>query len=256
MSRTASPRPVGCWRWRPADPSHAYLLYGPRGSGKDDAAHAFIAAVLGTDEHRVDTEQHPDLYVVEPEGEAILIDQIRELRGDLHLRPFEAPRRAYLIREAETMGRDAANALLKSLEEPPEYAVFVLVCHDRARLLPTIDSRCQHIRFRTPSAAAIAEALGGGEEAERIARLSRGDLDVARRLHARHGRPAAVRAGVRPGPRRRRRRPLRRRRRRGRGDGRRPRGRRHRRGAGGGGDRPRRSSGSAAAASRRASATA
>ncbi len=167
-----------------ADPSHAYLLYGPRGSGKDDAAHAFIAAVLGTDQHRVDTEQHPDLYVVEPEGEAILIDQIRELRGDLHLRPFEAPRRAYLIREAETMGRDAANALLKSLEEPPEYAVFVLVCHDRARLLPTIDSRCQHIRFRTPSPAAIAEALGGGAEAEHLARVARGDLDVARRLHA------------------------------------------------------------------------
>ena len=220
-----------------ADPSHAYLLYGPRGSGKDDAAHAFIAAVLGTDEHRVDTEQHPDLYVVEPEGEAILIDQIRELRGDLHLRPFEAPRRAYLIREAETMGRDAANALLKSLEEPPEYAVFVLVCHDRARLLPTIDSRCQHIRFRTPSAAAIAQALGGGEEAERIARLSRGDLDVARRLHTDTGarqrferafdlaRDAAIDDA------------LRRRRRRGRGDVRGPRGGRHGRGAGGGRDR-------------------
>jgi len=163
-------------------PRHAYLLHGPRGSGKDDAAHAFIAALLETDEHRVEIEQHPDVFVVEPEGEAILIDQVRELRSDLHLRPFEAPRRAYLIREAETMGRDAANALLKSLEEPPAYAVFVLVCHDRARLLPTIDSRCQAIRFRTPPAAAIAAALGGGEEAERIARLARGDLDLARRL--------------------------------------------------------------------------
>lgn len=166
-----------------AEPRHAYLLYGPRGSGKDDAAHAFIAELLATDAHRVDTEQHPDLYVVEPEGEAILIDQVRDLRSDLHLRPFEAPRRAYLIREAETMGRDAANALLKSLEEPPDYAVFVLVCHDRARLLPTIDSRCQAVRFRTPSAAAIAEALGGGPDAERLARLARGDLGVARRLH-------------------------------------------------------------------------
>ena len=170
-----------------ADPSHAYLLYGPRGSGKVDAAHAFVAAVLETDQHRVDIEQHPDLYVVEPEGEAILIDQIRDLRGDLHLRPFEAPRRAYLIREAETMGRDAANALLKSLEEPPDYAVFVLVCHDRARLLPTIDSRCQHIRFRTPSTAAIAQALGGGDDADHVARIARGDLDVARRLHADSG---------------------------------------------------------------------
>ena len=171
-----------------ATPRHAYLLHGPRGSGKDDAAHAFIAALLETDEHRVGIEQHPDLFVVEPEGEAILIDQIRELRGDLHLRPFEAPRRAYLLREAETMGRDAANALLKSLEEPPAYAVFVLVCHDRARLLPTIDSRCQPVWFRTPPAAAIAAELGGGPEVEQLARLARGDLGLARRLA---GDPAA-----------------------------------------------------------------
>jgi DNA polymerase III subunit delta' len=164
-------------------PTHAYLLHGPRGAGKDEGARAFIAEVLGSDRRRVDAEVHPDLYVVEPEGEAILIDQIRELRADLHLRPFEAQRRAYLIREAETMGRDAGNALLKSLEEPPDYAVFVLVCNDRARMLPTIASRCQPVRFRVPADADIAVALGGGEAAERTARLARGDLRLARRLH-------------------------------------------------------------------------
>ncbi len=165
------------------DPSHAYLLHGPRGAGKDEAARAFIAGLLETEQRRIDAEVHPDLYVVEPEGEAILIDQIRELRADLHLRPFEAPRRAYLIREAETMGRDAGNALLKSLEEPPDYAVIVLVCNDRARLLPTIASRCQPVRFRVPADADVAAALGGGADAERIARLARGDLRLARRLH-------------------------------------------------------------------------
>jgi DNA polymerase-3 subunit delta' len=165
-------------------PSHAYLLHGPRGAGKDEAANAFVAGLLHATERRIADESHPDLYVVEPEGEAILIDQIRALRNDLHLRPFEAERRSYVIREAETMGRDAANALLKSLEEPPAYAVFVLVCNDRARLLPTIESRCQVVRFRTPSPAAIATALGGDAEAVACARLAHGNLDLARRMHA------------------------------------------------------------------------
>jgi DNA polymerase-3 subunit delta' len=165
-----------------AEPSHAYILHGPQGAGKDAAARAFIADLLGSDQRRIDSEAHPDLFVLEPEGEAILIDQVRALRADLHLRPFEAERRAYLIREAESMTRDAANALLKSLEEPPDYAVFVLTTADRSRLLGTIWSRCQPVRFRTPAVAAIAAGLGGGADAERAARLSRGDVDLARRL--------------------------------------------------------------------------
>src|SRR5947209_6852832 len=77
-------------------PKHAYLFYGPRGTGKDAAARAFAAALLGSSLHRVQAETHPDLYVVEPEGESILIDQVRALRADLHLRPFESNRRVYL----------------------------------------------------------------------------------------------------------------------------------------------------------------
>jgi DNA polymerase-3 subunit delta' len=163
-------------------PRHAYLLHGPRGTDMDGAAARFAAALLGSSEHRVSDESHPDLYVVEPEGEAILIDQIRALRTDLHLRPFEAERRVYLLRECETLGRDAGNALLKSLEEPPPYAVFILLCNDRARLLPTIESRCQPVRFRTPSPEAIATALGDVPDAGRLARVARGDLELARRI--------------------------------------------------------------------------
>ncbi len=163
-------------------PRHAYLLHGPRGTGMDRAALAFAADLLGSSPYRVFDESHPDLFVVEPEGEAILIDQIRALRADLHLRPFEAERRVYLLRECETLGRDAGNALLKSLEEPPGYAVFVLLCTDRARLLPTIESRCQPVRFRTPAPAAIAAALGDVPDAARLARVARGDLELAQRL--------------------------------------------------------------------------
>jgi DNA polymerase III subunit delta' len=166
-----------------AEPRHAYLLWGPRGVAIDEAVDAFCAELLDCDERRVTNESHPDLFVVEPEGEAILIDQIRTLREDLYLRPFESSRRVYVLREVETLRAEAANALLKSLEEPPAYAVFVLVTHDRARLLSTITSRCQPIVFHTPPPAAISDALGGGDDARTAARLSRGNLTLARRLY-------------------------------------------------------------------------
>ena len=76
-------------------PAHAYLLHGPAGTGKRQAADAFAGALLG-DERRVVEGMHPDLYVLEALGEMIRIDAVRELRRDLHMRPFEADRRVYL----------------------------------------------------------------------------------------------------------------------------------------------------------------
>ena len=107
-------------------PAHAYLLHGPPGVGKRDLALLFAAELLG-DHARVVRRTHPDLYVLEPLGDQIRIDDIRELRRDLHMRPFEASRRVYLVFGADTMNEDAADALLKDLEEPPPYAVIVLI---------------------------------------------------------------------------------------------------------------------------------
>ena len=168
-------------------PSHAYLFHGPAGAGIAPAVERFAASLLGSDAGRVERRTHPDLVVVEPAGEQILIEQVRELRGDLHLRPFESERRVVVLLEAETLGAEAGNALLKSLEEPPPYVVFLLATTDRARLLPTIDSRCQGVRFRPPSTAAIRAAVDGvasASEAERelAVRAAAGDLDRALRL--------------------------------------------------------------------------
>src|SRR5205085_12217222 len=77
-------------------PAHAYLFHGPRGVGKRAAAKAFAAALLGGDP-RVERGTHPDLYQLEALGDMIRIDAIRELRRDLHMRPFEADRRIYLL---------------------------------------------------------------------------------------------------------------------------------------------------------------
>jgi DNA polymerase III subunit delta' len=168
-------------------PAHAYLFHGPPGVGKTTAGFAFAAELLG-DERRVLARAHPDLYVLEPLGEMIRIDDIRALRHDLHMRPFEGDRRVYLVLAADRMNEDAADALLKDLEEPPAYAVVVLVASELGPLPPTILSRCQLVPFRRLSEPAVrkwiaAEAPGRSEvEVEALARASAGRLDRARRL--------------------------------------------------------------------------
>jgi DNA polymerase-3 subunit delta' len=167
--------------------AHAYLFHGPPGVGKRRAALAFAGALLG-DAARVERRAHPDLYVVEPLGDQIRIDAIRELRRDLHMRPFEAARRVYLIYAAETMNEDAADALLKDLEEPPPYATIVLVADDVGPLTETIRSRCQAIPFRRLSERAVREDLAARapglspDEVTALARVAAGRLDRAERL--------------------------------------------------------------------------
>ena len=119
-------------------PSHAYLFYGPPGVGKRELARSFGRELLGTTR-----TQHPDLYELAALGEMIRIDEIRKLHRDLHMRPFEADRRVYLILSAHLLNEDAADALLKDLEEPPPYAVIVLVADELGSIPETIRSRCQ-----------------------------------------------------------------------------------------------------------------
>ena len=162
-------------------PAHAYLLHGPPGVGKRAAARAFAAGLIGEGD-RVLRDAHPDVYVLEPVGDQIRIDEIRALRHDLHMRPFEADRRVYLILGADLLNRDAADALLKDLEEPPEYAVIVLVADDLGPLPPTILSRCQLVPFRRLSEAAVRAWLAEQGADESLARLAAGRLDRAARL--------------------------------------------------------------------------
>ena len=140
---------------------------------------------------------HPDLYELDALGEMIRIDAIRELRRDLHMRPFEADRRVYLILSAHLMNEDAADALLKDLEEPPAYAVIVLVADDLGPIPETIRSRCQLVPFTRLSERAIREAVDARApelaEAERVAlaRVAGGRLDrLARLLDPQGGEPA------------------------------------------------------------------
>jgi DNA polymerase III subunit delta' len=155
--------------------------------GKRHAAFELAAHILG-DRGRVERRSHPDLYVLEPLGDQIRIDPIRELRRDLHMRPFEGERRVYLLLGAHLMNEEAADALLKDLEEPPSYAVIVLVADELGSLPETIRSRCQPIPFRRLSERAIRgeiERRGPGLSADEVtafARIASGRLDRVDRL--------------------------------------------------------------------------
>ena len=168
-------------------PAHAYLFHGPPGVGKRRAALGFAGVLLG-DPGRVERRAHPDLYVLEPLGDQIRIDAIRELRRDLHMRPFEADRRVYLVFGAHTLNEEAADALLKDLEEPPPYAVAVLVADDLGPLPETIRSRCQLVSFRRLSDATVRGEIVArspelsDNEATALARVARGRLDRVDRL--------------------------------------------------------------------------
>jgi DNA polymerase III subunit delta' len=164
-------------------PAHAYLFHGPPGVGKREVARTFARELIGTTR-----EVHPDLYELDALGEMIRIDAIRELRRDLHMRPFEADRRVYLIHRAHLMNEDAADALLKDLEEPPGYAVIVLVADDLGPLPETIRSRCQLVPFTRLSERAIRELVAARaphlDDAAQsaLARVAAGRLDRLERV--------------------------------------------------------------------------
>ena len=166
---------------------HALVFTGPRGVGKYSTALLFAAALFCPSGEpdacaaclKVARGVHPDLHLVEAEGNQILIGQMRDLEGDLNIKPKESRRKVAIIDEAETMNQEAANAFLKTLEEPPPETYIILVVESREALLSTVASRCHEVRFSALGKRDIEEFLMGKEgldkaEAERLARLSGG----------------------------------------------------------------------------------
>ncbi len=176
-------------------PSHAYLFRGPRGAGKRRAARAFAAELIASgaeapDDARrralLDPSPHPDLVWIAPRGAQHLVEEVRErvIRAASY-RPFEGEKRVFVIEAAEALRDESQNALLKTLEEPPEFAHLILLSSEPELLLETVASRCQPVEFAPLPAEVVEEALAGDapdEEVAAAAQLSAGDLDRARFL--------------------------------------------------------------------------
>src|SRR5262245_18836612 len=188
-----------------AGPSHAYLFRGPRGAGKGAAARALAAEILAAgaadpnDARRralLDPSPHPDLVWIAPRGAQHLVEEVREqvIRAASY-RPFEGERRVFVIEAAEAMRDESQNALLKTLEEPPEFAHLILLSSEPAALLETVASRCQSVDFSPLPTDAVEAALDGdGDDVAAAARLSAGNLELARLLLAPQGRSLHERA--------------------------------------------------------------
>jgi len=181
---------------------HAYLFAGPEGVGKGLAAQGLAEALLCTRPaadgdacsacsacRRTAQRQHPDLHIVERRAKGktdererqIKIDQVRDLQRALSFKSYEGARRVVLIFEPEKMNPATANALLKTLEEPGPDTHFVLVSAEAHRLLPTVISRCQRVRFRPLDRSLVARKLAEladieADEAHLLAGLAEGSI--------------------------------------------------------------------------------
>lgn len=172
---------------RRGDLPHALLFTGPRGVGKFSTALLFAAGALcphGEPDgcvscRKVAAGVHPDLHVLEPEGLSIKVEQVRGLEAELSGKALESPCKVAIIDDADVMTREAANAFLKTLEEPGPGTYIVLVCESKENLLPTVVSRCREVRFtslgRKDLERFLVEREGlREEEAQRTAKRSGG----------------------------------------------------------------------------------
>jgi DNA polymerase-3 subunit delta' len=172
----------------------AYLFVGPTGVGKRTTAmtlaKALNCSVLNGDAceqcavcQRIERQVHPDIHLVEPQGQVIKIDQVRQLREVLALQAYEGRVKVAILDGVGKLTVEAGNALLKVLEEPPVQTVFVLICQQLGNLAATVTSRAQVLRFglmRHEQVVAVLRQHGREPDAaERTTRLSGGRLGKA-----------------------------------------------------------------------------
>lgn len=174
-------------------PATTYLFSGEKGIGKSKTALEFAKALNcenGTDGDPCDTCRacrkisslnHPDIMLVTPENGVIKIERIRDIEDFLSFMPYEGNKKVVIVDDADMMNRHSENAFLKTLEEPPENSVIILVSSRREMLVDTIRSRCFNIKFGPLSEAALREAanaIGGTKISEMGIKLAMGRMGL------------------------------------------------------------------------------
>ena len=180
--------------------SHAYIINGEKNSGKEFIANIFAMALQceaqGNDPccecvacKQVENKNHPDVIrVTHEKPNTISVDDIRtQVNGDIVIKPYKGPKKIYIISEAEKMNAAAQNALLKTLEEPPQYGVIILLTSNLEAFLPTIVSRCIVLNMKPVSDSMVQEFLMKeyhlpDYKAAVCAAFARGNVGKARQL--------------------------------------------------------------------------
>ena len=174
--------------------THAWLLTGPPGSGRSNAARAFAAALLapGQDRDEPDVRRalggtHESMTVLSTQKSVISIDEVRSLVATAHQAPANAPWRVVIIEDADRMAERTSNVLLKAIEEPPPQTVWILCAPSPQDVLTTIRSRCRSVTLRVPSPQAVAALLESSagidpDTARWAAHASQSHIGRARRL--------------------------------------------------------------------------
>lgn len=150
----------------------AYLFSGIKGLGKETTALYFAGLILCERNgestspcgecqacKKIERSNHPDLRIIRPDGAYIKIDQIRELQQQIIYQPLEGQRKLYILVNSDKLNKEAANCLLKTLEEPPSDSTIILLVENIESILPTIRSRCQVLPFYSMTTGELTESL-------------------------------------------------------------------------------------------------
>ena len=158
--------------------SHSYIFWGTEGIGKKIIAKEFAKQILCLGDNKpdckckscieFDSENNPDFQLINSENDKIKIEQIREMQRKIAEKPIISHHKVYIIDSADKMTPEAQNCLLKTLEEPPEYIVIILICSNENNLLSTIKSRCTRLHFDKIENSEILDYINKNEPDKNI----------------------------------------------------------------------------------------
>ena len=176
--------------------SHSYILWGIEGIGKKLIAREFAKNILCLEQREncnckscieFDSNNNPDFQLIEPNEGKVKIEQIREMQRKVAEKPIISTKKVYIIDNADTMTTEAQNCLLKTLEEPPEYIMIILICANEDNLLSTIKSRCTRMHFESIDTEEVRKYIiqkyPDQEISENIINLSQGSIGKAIKLN-------------------------------------------------------------------------